>query len=1030
MKFLKPLSRRVAAMTRSPIQGFVKVLKQTALIFILVAILNQSLNAMDYEWNVTSGNWAVPANWAPNLPPGPPPTNGDTALIINGGTATVQDTEPATGAIDVIDIGDDSGHSTVNVTSGGNLVSTLSVVGTNFGTGLGNANIIGPNAKWTSSNFQVASALASPGVLNISNGGVLETTTSTIGGGGQGNVTVTGTNSAYSNSGAVIIGFDGAQGVLQVLSGGTFTDASAILANDVGSSAIVTVDGVGSMLDNGTLTIGNQGSATVTIQNSGQAVSTSTTLASLAGSVGILNLNSLGLFNTGSIAGGAGNSLLTFNGGILQASANNATFVTGLSNPVSIQSGGAIIDTQAFNIGINQTLTGPGALTKLGSGVLTLMGTNSYAGGTTISAGTLQGDTNSIPSGSVLDNGTLIFNQTFNGTFAGSISGGGSLVKEESGLVALTEINSYTGGTVISAGTLQGDTNSIPSGSVLDNGTLIFNQTFNGTFAGSISGGGSFLKEGTAQLQLTGNSGSFSGNSTVVSGILNVNGILGGALTVNSGATLSGTGFLGNVTNNGTIAPGNSIGTIHVNNFINNSTGIYQAEINSSGASDEIVASGTATLNGGELVVTADPGIYMTGTTYTLIDAAGGLAGQFATTLLPTNVPLSVSYLPNQLILTVLANVFNTTGLSGNALRVAEYIRDHATATPDFSTVVAALNTLDPAQLQKALNQLHPALFEALTLTASDTAHMINTSFMNRLDFLRNTCCRNVCCNDVCNPCNCNGGVWVGGVADFIRQDRTEELRRFTTTSEGVAFGIDNKIGDSLFAGVGGAYSHTNLHWGNSAGRAKINSYYIGAYATTCNDCYYIDASVLGFIDRNRIRRHIHFVDIDRRAKNKHYSYGVNPHLGGGLYLNYCSIDIIPFVDLDYYFVEQNKAREHGAKSLDLRVKRNRANILRLETGIRFSKCYDICYGRLLPNISISYVAHRLLSGKKFVSALNGIDATFAVFGTRHCFNQLELGGGLRYIINDQLAINTWYDVELGHKRQEQEVNIEINYRF
>ena len=119
-----------------------------------------------------------------------------------------------------------------------------------------------------------------------------------------------------------------------------------------------------------------------------------------------------------------------------------------------------------------------------------------------------------------------------------------------------------------------------------------------------------------------------------------------------------------------------------------------------------------------------------------------------------------------------------------------------------------------------------------------------------------------------------------------------------------------------------------------------------------------------------------------------------------------------------------------GANSLNLHVKRNQSNLLRLETGVRFTKCYDLCGGALQPNLSISYVGHRLLSGRKYFSAFSGIDANFAVLGSKRCFNQLELGAGVTYFINDKLAVNVWYDAELGRRRQEQEANVEINFCF
>jgi autotransporter-associated beta strand protein len=97
-------------------------------------------------------------------------------------------------------------------------------------------------------------------------------------------------------------------------------------------------------------------------------------------------------------------------------------------------------------------------LTKSGTGVLTLTGANTYPAAQRISAGTLQlgngGTTGSI-TGNVADNGILAFNRSDSVTFAGAISGTGSLVKLGSGALILTGANTYAGGTTISAGTLQ-----------------------------------------------------------------------------------------------------------------------------------------------------------------------------------------------------------------------------------------------------------------------------------------------------------------------------------------------------------------------------------------------------------------------------------------------------------------------------------------------------------------------------------------------------------------------------------------------
>ena len=135
----------------------------------------------------------------------------------------------------------------------------------------------------------------------------------------------------------------------------------------------------------------------------------------------------------------------------------------------------------------------PGAVIIANSGAggsVIFTGINTYSGGTTISAGTLQlGDGGADGSilGDVLDNGTLAFNRSDVATFAGTISGSGGVAQIGTGTTILTGINTYSGGTTISAGTLQlGDGGADGSilGDVLDNGTLAFNHSDVATFAG------------------------------------------------------------------------------------------------------------------------------------------------------------------------------------------------------------------------------------------------------------------------------------------------------------------------------------------------------------------------------------------------------------------------------------------------------------------------------------------------------------------------------------------------------------------
>ena len=82
-----------------------------------------------------------------------------------------------------------------------------------------------------------------------------------------------------------------------------------------------------------------------------------------------------------------------------------------------------------------------------------MTGANTYTGGTTVSAGTLLGNTTSLQ-GNIINNAEVEFKQSSNGTYAGVISGSGQLVKAGTGSVSLLGENSYIGSTQVNDGAL------------------------------------------------------------------------------------------------------------------------------------------------------------------------------------------------------------------------------------------------------------------------------------------------------------------------------------------------------------------------------------------------------------------------------------------------------------------------------------------------------------------------------------------------------------------------------------------------
>ena len=137
--------------------------------------------------------------------------------------------------------------------------------------------------------------------------------------------------------------------------------------------------------------------------------------AIFGGSAGTVNVN-----------GATSAHNLTFNTSGYTVSGGSTLTLTGASPAIDVGSGlGAIIGS---------VVAGTAGLTKAGDGALTLSGANTYTNGTTINAGTLQigaGGTTGSVAGNIVDNSALVFNRSNALTYAGVISGTGSLTRPE-----------------------------------------------------------------------------------------------------------------------------------------------------------------------------------------------------------------------------------------------------------------------------------------------------------------------------------------------------------------------------------------------------------------------------------------------------------------------------------------------------------------------------------------------------------------------------------------------------------------------
>ncbi|EOH3717771.1 autotransporter-associated beta strand repeat-containing protein [Salmonella enterica subsp. enterica serovar Kentucky] len=296
--------------------------------------------------------------------------------------------------------------------------------------------------------------------------------------------------------------------------GGTTISGGTLVATNVDAL------GSGDVTDDATLELNTGGTFDNAIGGSGNVVKSGADTLTLSGS--------------NSYTGGT-----TISGGTLVASnvealgtgdvTNNATlelntggdFINNIGGTGRVEKSGDVTDnaTLALNTGgtFDNAISGSGQVVKSGDETLTLSGTNSYTGGTTISGGTLVAtNVEALGSGDVTDDATLELNT--GGTFDNAISGSGQVVKSGDKMLTLSGANSYSGGTLISDGTLvASNVEALGTGDVTNNATLALNT--GGDFTNNISGSGQVVKSGDDTLTLSG-ANSYTGGTTISGGTL------------------------------------------------------------------------------------------------------------------------------------------------------------------------------------------------------------------------------------------------------------------------------------------------------------------------------------------------------------------------------------------------------------------------------------------------------------------------------------------------------------------------------
>ncbi|MGA2064655.1 MAG: autotransporter-associated beta strand repeat-containing protein [Thermoguttaceae bacterium] len=337
-------------------------------------------------------------------------------------------------------------------------------------------------------------------------------------------------------------------GTLTVGNSASETNAELLVWIDSGTTTINSaIQDNGAIEGFGSTLLSKNGSGTLVLGSTANSYSYGTTL-----NAGVLS------FANGTLPFSTISPNIWFYGGTLQWASGNTQDVSAGIAPIPSGSA-AMIDTNGNPVTFADDLSGGGGLVKLGAGTLTLAASNTYTGGTTILAGTLQlGDgatQNGSVQGNILNQSALAFANPSPQTYAGVISGSGSVTMTGPSTLTLAAGNTFTGGVTVNGGTLRlgsggslapANSLSVSAGSLDVNGQ---SQTFagvqltggsltdsaggglitsvaaydmqSGVAGAALGGAGGLVKTTGGTVTLSG-SNSYSGGTTVANGLLEV----------------------------------------------------------------------------------------------------------------------------------------------------------------------------------------------------------------------------------------------------------------------------------------------------------------------------------------------------------------------------------------------------------------------------------------------------------------------------------------------------------------------------
>jgi T5SS/PEP-CTERM-associated repeat protein len=941
-------------------------------------------------------------------------------------------------------IGQDGSGNSVVISDGGTITNGWTYIGTSDRANSNTAIVTGTGSRWSSEvDFNVGYS-GSYNSLVISDGGMVSNGKHFRGGtigydtnSMNNSVLVTGSNSIWTTTADIFVGYMGSSNSLVISNGGRVNSSVADIgfaATSTGNSVLIT--GTGSAWSNsGDLTIGVAGSGTLTVANGG-VLSASRILIGTNGDL------DFGRYQQNDTAGNVVTTTIEFTG------TNSDDY--------------GINFNQSDTLHLTSSIIGAGWVCQLGTGTSVMSGSNSYSLYTKIDAGTLvAASTNALGTGYLgiggyADRATLML--ATNLTVGDFIWGSNGLVALTAGSQTLT-----VAGMTNSAGTNNGanvfrflNTDLSNATNTLINYTSLAGFTTNSFSVSGISGYSFSTNGNQVSAYLSTSANVAVSNSVTINGTLTVN-----SLTVDPSGTLMGSGTLsltgGNLTVNGTIAPGNSPGTFFVSggNLVMGASSVWDQQIYSTSVYDRVVVTGSTILNGTMNITTDGVTQLQFGQKYNFLTASGGISGAFSSIVAPEGFRgrLLLSGNNTQANMLIAPSSYTQLAANRNQSNVATALNSFIPYTSgDQQVVSTSLDSLTASQYNQAFNAIMPTFYQQIATIAFNNANAQNMQLVQRLWGLRvaegggfsmSGLADNIPIlegqgdgstgkgvldskKDILRPgLDNHWGMFVDGNGIFAQANSGNMLPGYNSQSGGVTTGLTYKwnenVGTGIYCGYQGTYTKSGADGsGLGTGSRLIDNAVrfgvFGTYGQKDGKGLFVNALAGGGYHNFQATRVIQYAGMNRTANSAPGAGELDTMLAAGYDIKKGKFTFGPTASLQYTYLGVNSLNETGAQSLSFNSGGWNSSSMLSSVGAHAAYSWVASKNILVvPQVNLSW-QHEFMQNPYAISGnLGGTSPTFSNWSATPIRDFLYTGVGFTVEFAKKWNTSFFYNAAAGN---------------